>query len=85
VVFCGTLAVPVVGPGDCGASGTLEETGELYEGARNYSWVALQGAGHCWEHQFVAQTGFGVVHGWLRERGYCGCRVSERERLVGNW
>jgi hypothetical protein len=59
IVFCGALA----GPGDCGASGILQETGELYPAARNYSWFAVDIAGSI---SLVVRRGLGLCIGGLR-------------------
>ena len=71
VVFCGTLDLEILGPGNCGTgeSSILAETQELYPAARNYDWFAVPDSGHCWEHQFNAQIGFQRAHDWLAAQG----------------
>ena len=70
VVFCGTLYLPIEGPGNCNGSGILEETRTLYPRARPYSWFSLDNSGHCWQHHYTAQTGFKYAYDWLAQQGF---------------
>lgn len=72
VLFCGTLALEAVGPGNCGygSSSILAQTQSLYPKASSYTWHAVPNSGHCWEHQFGAKAGFGFAHDWLSSQGY---------------
>lgn len=71
-LFCGTLALPIVGPGECvgGALNYLEATGDLYPDAATYEYFAVPDAGHCWQYHYSAQLGFNVTHTWLEEQGF---------------
>ncbi len=70
VVFCGTLDLPIDGPGNCDGTGILAETRMLYPRARPYSWFSIDNAGHCWQHQYTAQVGFSYAHNWLEAQGF---------------
>ncbi|EKD19781.1 ctr copper transporter family protein [Drepanopeziza brunnea f. sp. 'multigermtubi' MB_m1] len=72
VVFCGSLGFIGGGPGNCGNGSwsILAQTQALYPQASNYTYYGLPNAGHCWEHQYVAQDGFARAHDWLAGRGY---------------
>lgn len=71
VLFCGTNALPIDGPGEC-VSPTfnyLEGTASLYPNAK-YSWYNVPNAGHCWQLHYSAQQGFAVTHNWLAKNGF---------------
>lgn len=68
-VFCGYFDLLIEGPGNCEGAGTLARTQALYPRA-NYSWFLLDNAGHCGQHQCMAQFGFKYAHDWLAAQGF---------------
>ena len=72
-VFCGSTGLQLSGPGNCGSgpSGVLAQTKSLYSNRKaNYTYYALNDAGHCWEHGNFAQQGFYESHKWMYEQGF---------------
>lgn len=71
VLFCGTTALEIDGPGQCVSPSFnyLAETGSLYPNAQ-YSWFNVPNANHCWQFHYSAQQGFAVTHNWLATKGF---------------
>ena len=70
-LFCGTLALPITGYGQCvgGPLNYLAGTGSLYPYAKYY-WYAVPNANHCWQFHYSAQLGFQVTHNWLTSMNF---------------